>query len=398
MRVLMLTTSFPTPLDAGWGPFIALAARSVCDRGNDVRVLSMSDESRSREFTYGGVSVKTVSYARRPLLHREPGLLPSLKKHPFALAQLPGLIERMRHECLREIDEFRPDIIHAHWMMPAGFIANLTPKKKVPFVVTAWGADAYLPNVPPIRSAYRSIARNCCGMSAVSSALADRLRVYGIDREIRVIPNATDTERFRPKTEKPSSDGSALTIGIVGRLIERKHTAEALEGIRLAAERSGARIGVHIAGDGPERDNVDEIMMRMPPSVDVRRSTSIPHSAMPDFYRTIDILVHCGEGEGLPTAAIEAMASGVPVVTPAHDYWKDVIDDASGYLFHESAIASGVSTSLLAILSDEARYTRTSLRCREVIESRHSLAASGESYESFYAEAMETFRTEFSSL
>jgi glycosyltransferase involved in cell wall biosynthesis len=49
--------------------------------------------------------------------------------------------------------------------------------------------------------------------------------------------------------------------------------------------------------------------------VDLRIATNLPRSAMPDFYRGLDVLVVCSRSEGGPLPLMEALCCGIPVVT-----------------------------------------------------------------------------------
>src|SRR5206468_3782146 len=85
-----------------------------------------------------------------PLLGRygyalaDGAILPNLKAHPSTGAQVPFLLGGYLAATIRTARRFKPDVIHAHWLVPGGLVALAASRVlSVPYIVTVHGADAF---------------------------------------------------------------------------------------------------------------------------------------------------------------------------------------------------------------------------------------------------------------
>lgn len=135
-----------------------------------------------------------------------------------------------------------------------------------------------------------------------------------------LIPNGTDPDIFFPRTEKPEPE--KLDIGeplprdrkivlMVSALIESKRVAE---GVQAAAQVEDAYFVV--AGDGPERDRVNQLAEQLMPGR-YRMLGSVQREQMPALFRQADVFLHMSQIEPFGIVYLEAAASGLPIVT--HD-------------------------------------------------------------------------------
>jgi glycosyltransferase involved in cell wall biosynthesis len=85
------------------------------------------------------------------------------------------------------------------------------------------------------------------------------------------------------------------------------------EGIRAAAAVNDAFLV--IAGDGPLRDEVDDLCAELMPGRHLRMT--LPAAGMPDLYRSSDVLLHMSQTESFGNIYVEGLCSGLPIV--AHD-------------------------------------------------------------------------------
>jgi glycosyltransferase involved in cell wall biosynthesis len=147
---------------------------------------------------------------------------------------------------------------------------------------------------------------------SVSQPIAGRLPFSS-----RLVPNFIETPPVAPFGELPNS------IGFVGRLSHEKGPDLFCE----AATSRGVSSTWHVFGDGPMRRALEETHGR-----DVAF-----HGMVTDIDRvwpTLGLLVISSRAEGLPMAALEALAAGIPVIAPRIGALPDVIEHGSnGWLF-----------------------------------------------------------------
>jgi glycosyltransferase involved in cell wall biosynthesis len=126
-----------------------------------------------------------------------------------------------------------------------------------------------------------------------------------------LIPNGVDCSLFNPGPAQRAKFGlpeGARIVLMVSALIPTKRV---LEGIRATAAVPDAVLLV--AGDGPLRDEVDALGASLLGERFQRRR--IARADMPDLYRSADVFLHMSMDEPSANAYIEALASGLPIVT-----------------------------------------------------------------------------------
>ncbi len=164
-----------------------------------------------------------------------------------------------------------------------------------------------------LRSAYRIVAP--------SETLVDIMRrTWRLPRErIEHIPNGIDLRRFAPENGRTEREN--VILGAVGALRPEKNHDLLLSACAALARRMPIRLV--IAGDGPERKTLEEKAQSLGLAATVE---FLGHCPTPEeIYRRLDLFVLSSRTEQMPLAVLEAMASGLPVVsTDAGDVKKMV--------------------------------------------------------------------------
>lgn len=222
------------------------------------------------------------------------------------------LIERLLGTVLRDgsvvhTQGIRSDVLSARHLadVPRVCTARNDPRADYPAkygrIVGRWMARTHL-------RAFRSLPV----VVACSSALADTLKGYGI--EARVIRNGVDAAHYRPPLQAERAEARAqlgvpegARFGlIVGALSARK---DPLTVVRAARATSSPHLRWVFLGSGPlapdcRREAGDDRRIRFAGQV----------SDVATWLRAADFFVSASRSEGLPNAALEAMASGLPLV------------------------------------------------------------------------------------
>jgi glycosyltransferase involved in cell wall biosynthesis len=194
---------------------------------------------------------------------------------------------------------FRPDVVYAHFLVPAGLVGALA--SRAPLVVTAHGQDvANIGAVRGIQSATRFVVQRAAAVVAVSDYLRGELeaKVPGARGKVEVVDCGVDLERFHVE---PPPEGPTRFL-CIGSLIDRKNV------IRLA--KAYGRLGdgtLTFVGDGPLRA---ELEGRSGVTVVGR----VPHDEIPSWLARSHVLCQPSLVEPFGLAVLEAMASGRSVV------------------------------------------------------------------------------------
>ena len=166
-------------------------------------------------------------------------------------------------------------------------------------------------------------------------------QVYGVPRPcVEVIPLGVDPERFKPGSrtvaraalEFPDADQIVLAVG---RIEPLKGLDILIRAAALVTDRSRLRLLI-VGGDEqarPEFDRLTAIAEEVGVAELITFVGAIPHEQLPDYYRAADVVVMPSFAESFGLVAVEAMASGVPVVASrVGGLASTVADGRSGYL------------------------------------------------------------------
>ncbi len=254
----------------------------------------------------------------------------------LALLELWQLIRRLK-----------PDIVHTHNPKPGLYGRVAARAAGVPGVVnTVHGLYAS----PEDRASRKALvytleraASLCSGVELVQNPEdLDVLRRLGVpSRKLVLLGNGVDLQRFQPEPDEQSRrqaradlgvDPDALVVGIVARLVWQKGFRE----LFVAAERLRAShpdvVFVVVGGSDPEK--ADAIS---PEELEVARhrghivfAGSRDH--MEHVYPAFDLFVLPSYREGFPRSAMEAAASGLPVIATDIRGCREVVSDGQSGL------------------------------------------------------------------
>ena len=162
-------------------------------------------------------------------------------------------------------------------------------------------------------------------MAVSRYALDTLVKVGGKRSQFDVMPVPVDTDVFSPGTPIKGR------IGMAGRHTDpRKNVNLLIEAIGIL-RRKNIDVELHLTGEAVS-PTVDYIMHKGLSDC-VRFTGWIDDEDLPDYFRALDVFVFSSIKEGLGISGVQAIASGVPVVSTrcggAEDY---VIDDLTGYL------------------------------------------------------------------
>ncbi|GGX58635.1 glycoside hydrolase [Streptomyces minutiscleroticus] len=212
------------------------------------------------------------------------------------------------------------DVLHAQYGYPPGLAAlEASDLLGVPAVVSIQGGDGHWVGTccATHRAAIRRVLRDTpallIGSPSFKAEVAARHRVPA--ERFTVVPGATDTDRFRPAPgREPGALGDPPVLLYHGRIDARKGVLDLLEAVRMLRE-GGRRLRLLVSGTGPDLDRLTRRARRpdLSDAVEVLGPTGY-HDA-PAVYRRGDVFVSPTWAEGFSNTILEAMASGLPVVS-----------------------------------------------------------------------------------
>jgi len=205
----------------------------------------------------------------------------------------------------------------------------------------------------------------------VSSWAAGWLRRVHRVTEVRAIHNGVDLERFRPPAAGEREE-LKKSFGLSGRvaLLPSRFALEKNQLAALLAVRGLEGVTLALAGTGPLYNPA----RRLARLLGVGNAVFLGHvSRMPELYRAADLLFFPTFGENQSLATLEAMASGLPVVTSNIPAQKELIDDGVEGWLAPPWPPRGLRARLLEALASEEALREAGRRARARVEARHTL-------------------------
>ncbi|AGK05088.1 group 1 glycosyl transferase [Meiothermus ruber DSM 1279] len=257
------------------------------------------------------------------------------------------------------IERFKIDLVHAHYAIPHATSAILAREMglEIKVVTTLHGTDVTLVGrEPAFAKTTQHAVRSSDAVTAVSRALAEEARAQlGVEREIEVIYNWVDPERFQPNKDPAYRARFAQPEeAIVLHVSNFRAVKRPLDALRVFAgilEQMPARM--LMIGDGPLRQECMELADELEIAGRVQFLESTP--SIEKFMSVADLLLVPSEQESFGLVALEAMASGVPVVASRVGGLPELIEEGkTGFLRPMGDIPAMLEASL-EILTNRAR-------------------------------------------
>jgi N-acetyl-alpha-D-glucosaminyl L-malate synthase BshA len=312
---------------------------------------------------------------------------PLFQYPPYETALASKMVDVVKYEKL--------DVLHVHYAIPhasAAFIAKQILKEqniRIPVITTLHGTDITLVGKDPSFEPVVAFSINQSdGITAVSEDLRrDTHDHFKIEKDIKVIPNFIDLERFR-RLKKDHFKTAICPNGeklIVHTSNFRK--VKRVEDVVTVFQNLRIKIPVKLllVGDGPERAKVEGMCRGCGDCDDIRFLGKL--EAVEEVLSVADLFVMPSEKESFGLAALEAMACQVPVISSNAGGLPELnIHGFSGYLSDVGDVDS-MTHFALEILDDKnlATFKKNALARASEFELSKILPE----YENYYEEVIE---------
>lgn len=332
-------------------------SRELQRRGHEVAVVTSNSNGAAPREEYLGIPVVRV----KPLV--------TWLTSPVA----PGIT--------RALEGLAHDVVHAHSPPPLSsyYASRATRRSGRPLVIT-YHCDLELPRAIGllITALYRRTLEATTLARAATVIVTSRTYAATSRTAWRqnpqVIPMAVDARWFNPKVE-PGDVRGRYGLGpgplvlFVGRLVRHKGIENFLEAARLVPEAQWV-----VVGEGPWRGRLGEYARALG-AANVRFLGRVPQGDLPRIYATSDLLVlpSVSRLEAFGTVALEAMASGRPVVLSDIPGVREVITHGTEGLLFEPLNAEDLARKVRVLLEDEEKRQRMGTLGRRKVEESYSM-------------------------
>lgn len=380
MRILVLPKEFPSALQPQAGIFILRRVQALRELGHDVEVLRIVPAAPP-------ITAKWRAYAAIPADERVEGIPVRTVRalFPPRMIAMEYLPLQVHAAVAREIERFKPDVLHASFLIPSGQIAV---RQRVPAVVTAHGGDAYAwpKRRPGLLRAAREAVLNAARVTAVSAYIRDCVRAIA-DRRVDVIWNGGDERFFYPRERGAARAELDLPpdrfiIGFAGNLLRAKGVFDLVE---AAAALGALRPLVLFAGAGTDEGQLRSAATQA--GLDARFLGRLGQEHIASLYAASDVVTLPSYNEGMPNVVCEAMLSQRAVVASTAGGIPEIVEHERTGLLVSPGNVAGLRDALARAGSDSALRDRLERNAREFAASHLTWRVSAREYDRVLREA-----------
>ena len=315
MRILFLSRRF-FPAISGMSVYALNLVQELARCGHDVTLVSQYRDDAAGKGIYGGGPPPDVPGVRVVGLESEGEQL-----GPDAMADWEGDIGEMVTTVERLHGEAPLDILHAQYAYPTGLaVLEAGRRLGVPTVVSVQGGDGHWigPCCDTHRRAMRAVLEHAGAVLIGSASFRDETcENNGTDpARFTVVPGATDTARFTPREGLEENSGELRTpprLLYHGRVDLRKGLGELIAAMPRILDEAPCTLTV--SGIGPDVDAVADKVEVLGLGDRVTLAGYAGYDEAPDRLKVGDVFVSPTYSEGFSNTILEAMASGLPVVS-----------------------------------------------------------------------------------
>jgi N-acetyl-alpha-D-glucosaminyl L-malate synthase BshA len=253
------------------------------------------------------------------------------------------------------------DLLHVHYAIPhasAAYFARQILKgkgKDIPFITTLHGTDITLVGRD---QTYAPVVTFSINESDAITAVSDNLRAetyksFDINKEILVIPNFVDTNRFRQTNKehfkKMLAPNGERILAHVSNFRKVKRVEDVIRVFERVREKMPSKL--LMIGDGPERQSAEEMCRHLKICADIRFLGK--QEQMDEILSITDLFLLPSQYESFGLSALEAMACGVPVISTNAGGLPEInVHGQTGYLSNVGDV-DDMAKHALHILGDD---------------------------------------------
>lgn len=266
---------------------------------------------------------------------------------------------------LRENDY---DLAHAFFGFPTGWLCY-RKAGKLPYIISLRGSDVPGQNVrlqldyKILAPVFRAIWKRASALVACSDGLKERALRFMPSVSIDVIGNGVELDRFFPAETAEKS--KTLRLLTVGRLSATKRVEMLIDAAEIL-HRTACKVSLTVVGGGKMEQQLRKIAAERELRDVIKITGRMDAEKMPEVYRRNDIFISASMQEGMSNAMLEAMASGLPIVTTRCEGLAELIN-GNGLIVEQDS-AGEIAKAVKKLADDPELYRGMSTAARKQAE------------------------------
>ncbi len=265
----------------------------------------------------------------------------------------------------RLLQENDYDLAHAFFGFPTGWLCY-RKAGKLPYIISLRGSDvpgqhARLQlDYKILAPVFGAIWKKASSLVACSDGLKERALLFLPSVSIDVIPNGIELDRFFPAGTAEKS--KTLRLLTVGRLSVTKRVEMLIDAVEIL-HRAACKLHLTIVGGGQMEQQFRKIVTERELGDVIEITGRMDSEKMPEVYRQNNIFISASMQEGMSNAMLEAMSSGLPIVTTRCEGLAELID-GNGLIVEQDS-AEEIAKAVKKLADDPQLYKRMSTAARK---------------------------------
>ena len=330
------------PTFGGSGVVATELGLELSRKGHEVHFITYRQPVRL-ELLSAQVHFHEVNVPKYPLFHYQP----------YELALSSKIVDMVKIHNI--------DVLHVHYAIPhayAGYMAKkmlLEEGIELPIVTTLHGTDITLVGSHPFyKTAVTFSINKSDAVTSVSQSLKeDTQRLFNTKKDITVIPNFIDLEKYKPNKDKCNRDMLALAhervITHVSNFRAVKRIPDVVKIFNLIQKKIPSKL--MMIGEGPELEKAKQLCSAL--NIEDKVVFLGNTNEVNKILCFSDLFLLPSETESFGLSALEAMASNVPVISSDSGGLKEVnVAGVSGYLSSFGAVEEMAENAIRILESD----------------------------------------------
>ncbi len=218
---------------------------------------------------------------------------------------------------------------------------------------------------------YKAYEKSIDLFVTISNYWKDLLLQSGIpEHKIKVIRLGVNPKLYNKKSATGKRTEKLISVG---RMVEKKGFDDLIEAFAII-HKEDSSFSIDLIGDGPKLDELKMQVKNRGLDKAISFSGALSHTATLERIRNSDLFILAsktaqnGDKEGIPVVLMEAMASGVPVLSTYHSGIPELIEDGvSGVLVPERS-PKDIATAIKNLTSDGTKLDSMTSEAYSVIE------------------------------
>lgn len=314
-----------------------------------------------------GHEIHFITYKQPVRLHFHPNIYYHEVSVPtYPLFDFPPYETALTSTMVNVINNNNLDLLHVHYAIPhasAAYFARQILKKTgkdIPYITTLHGTDITLVGKDQTYAPVVTFSINeSDAITAVSDNLKDETyKHFDIEKEIIVIPNFVDTDRFQHSNKehfkKMLAPNGERILAHVSNFRKVKRVEDVVTMFKKVHAQMPSKL--LMIGDGPERQNIEEYCRTLNICSDIRFLGK--QDQVDEILSITDLFVLPSQYESFGLSALEAMACGVPVISTNAGGLPEInVQGVTGYM-SEVGDTDDMAKHAIEVLKDEDRLKK----------------------------------------